>query len=108
MPLSLSFDGVLLFDRLSLGDGVVLDDDGGVLGVALLLGELDGGVEGVVAEDDGLGVDGVVVLGDIVDEVELGGVVVDGVLDVVLLSFWQPATPIAAAIARTAQGFRFM
>lgn len=102
-------------------------DDGGVLGVMELLLELDEGVDAVpeldvpVAEDDdeGLVVDGVVLLelldegGDIVDELELddGGVVVEGVDvvdDVLLVSRWQPAAPIATATARMAQGFRFM
>ena len=115
--MSLSLGAVLL--DASFGDGIVeeeLLDDDGVPGVDAVpvLDELDVSVDGVV-------VDGVVlllgvvddVLGDMVEELELedGGVVVEGVVvvdDVVPLSRWQPATPIAAAIARTAHGFRFM
>jgi hypothetical protein len=96
----------------------VLDEDE-LAGGVLALDELDLSVDGAVV--DGvvllleLLVDGVV-LGAMVDELELddggvveGVVVVDGVvLDVLLVSRWQPAAPIATAMARTAQGFRFM
>jgi hypothetical protein len=101
LPLSLSFDGVELFDMLSDGDGVVLDEElleAGALGVILL--ELDVLPDGavVVADDDVpvdgvsgvveelLEVDGVIVLGVVVVVVELDvagvpeGVVVDDVL----------------------------
>ncbi|HTI46936.1 MAG TPA: hypothetical protein VMB76_10285 [Casimicrobiaceae bacterium] len=118
--MSLSLGAVLL--DASFGDGIVeeelLDDDGvPVLGVDAVpvLDELDVSVDGVVVDGVVLLLLGVVddVLGDMVEELELedGGVVVEGVVvvdDVVPLSRWQPATPIAAAIARTAHGFRFM
>ena len=135
MPLSLSFVGVLLFDIASPGCGVVLLDD--APGVMLPLDELllAPGVEDDVPEvdDDELPVDGVVELLDGDDELLVAGLVVDGLIvpvllddegDVLLgavllddelveggdelLSRWQPATPIAAATARTAQGFGFM
>ena len=134
LPLSLSFVGVEL--DASLGDGVVLEelllDDGvldvdgdmleleleddGVLDVPVVaLDELDVSVDGDVVDgdivlelelDDG-------VLGDMVLELELdAGGVVDGVVvvveDVLLLSFWQPAAAIAAAMASTAKGFGFI
>jgi len=133
LPLSLSFVGVEL--DASLGDGVVLEDelllDDGAAGDMLEL-ELDDGVLDVpvVALDeldvsvDGDVVDGAIVLelelelGDgelgviVVDELELdAGGVVDGVVvvdDVLLVSFWQPAAASAAAIARTAKGFGFI
>ena len=122
--MSLSLGAVLL--DASFGEGIVddelLDDDDGmlVLGVDAVpvLDELDVSVDGLVVEGVVLLLElllGVVddVLGDMVEELELddGGVVVEGVVvvdDVVPLSRWQPATPIAAAIARTAHGFRFM
>ena len=116
--MSLSLGAVLL--DASFGDGIVdeelLDDDGVlVLGVDAVpvLDELDVSVDGVVVDGVVLLLLGVVddVLGDMVEELEDGGVVVEGVVvvdDVVPLSRWQPATPIAAAIARTAHGFRFM
>ena len=65
---------------------------------------------------DGLVVDGLIVPvllddGDVllVGEVVLDDELVDGLVEgVELLSRWQPATPIAAATANTAQGFGFM
>ena len=117
---------------------VLLDDDvlpGVMLPLDELL--LAPGVEDDVPEvdDDELPVDGVVELLDGDDELLVAGLVVDGLIvpvlledgDVLLgalllddelvdgvdagdelLSRWQPATPIAAATARTAQGFGFM
>ena len=136
MPLSLSLVAVPLFDIASPGCGVVLLDDDVLPGVMLPLDELLApGVEDDVPEvdDDELPVDGVVELLDGDDELLVAGLVVDGLIvpvllddegDVLLgavllddelveggdelLSRWQPATPIAAATARTAQGFGFM
>jgi hypothetical protein len=125
----LSFVGVELFDMLSDGDGVVLDevalDDGAAPGVMLLVLEAlpDGDV--LVADDevDDLSVEGDVVDGAIVPllelvdgvvlvvELELVAGVVDGVVvvdDVLLVSRWQPAALTARTMARTAHGFGFM
>jgi hypothetical protein len=114
-------DGVVLDDELLLDDGddgdmleVELDDDG-VLDVPVVaLDELDVSVDGDVVDGDivlelelGEGELGVVVV-----ELELdAGGVVDGVVvvdEVLVLSFWQPAAARAAAMARTAKGFGFI
>jgi len=87
-------------DALPL-DGVVeelLDGDDELLLVAGLV--VDGLMVPVLLDDDGD-----VLLGELLLDDEL----VDGVdAGDELLSRWQPATPIAAATARTAQGFGFM
>jgi hypothetical protein len=105
-------------------DGVMLELlelDDGVLAVPLdELVELDVSVDGVVVDGaivllELLLVDGVVlgVVVVVVVELELdAGGVPDGtgtvVDDVLLVSFWQPAAAMAAAMARTAQGFGFI
>jgi len=128
LPLSLSFEGVELFDMLSLGvaevvpDGAAEDDDEDdgveVLGDMLLElldvlpdgellvadEELDVSVE---LEVDGVGLIVPVLLelddgGVVVDELELVDGVVDGVVvvdEVLLVSRWQPAAPSATATA---------
>lgn len=111
---------VLPVPLVELDDG---DDDVPLLDVPLVPDDevpapLDDELDGVVLEElelDGLVVDGLIVpvllddgdvlLGDVLLDDEL----VEGVEDgVELLSRWQPATPMAAATARTAQGFGFM
>jgi len=86
-------------DALPL-DGVVdelLDGDDELLVAGLVV---DGLIVPVLLDEDGD-----VLLGALLLDDEL----VDGVDDGdELLSRWQPATPIAAATARTAQGFGFM
>jgi hypothetical protein len=123
----LSFVGVELFDMLSDGDGVAVDevalDDGAAPGVMLLVLEALPDGEVLVADDevddDSLDlVDGAIVpllelVGGVVLVVELELVdgVVDGVVvvdDVLVLSFWQPAALTARTMARTAHGFGFM
>jgi hypothetical protein len=83
----------------------VVDGGGAVVVVLVVLDLSVDGVEGAMVEPE-LGV--VVVL---VVELELAGGV-DGVVVVVdvglLLSFWQPAAAMAAAMASTAQGFGFI
>jgi hypothetical protein len=103
--------GALLPDPLAGGVAAMvpvdeLDDDAPCEvegGVAVELELLDDGVLSVVA--GGVVAGGVVV----VDELELvDGVVVAGGVAVVLVSFWQPATPSAAVIASKAQSLGFM
>jgi len=135
LPLSLSLVGVPLFDIASPGCGVVVvpgvmlpldellapgvEDDVPELDDDAL--PLDGVVDELLDGDDELLVAGLVVDGLIVPvlldedgDVLLGALLLDDELvDGVdagdeLLSRWQPATPIAAATARTAQGFGFM
>jgi hypothetical protein len=145
LPLSLSFDGVPLFDMASPGCGVVVVDDDVLPGVMLPLDELllpdaEGDEDDApVPDDDVLPLDGVEdeLDDDGDEELLVAGLVVDGLIvpvllldddgDVLagevllddelvdgvdagdeLLSRWQPATPMAAATASTAQGFGFM
>ena len=130
LPLSLSLVDAELAASLDdgvdedelLADGALVDGDmvelleldDGVLAVPVD-DELDVSVEagGVVVELELELVDGVV-LGVVVVvaelEVDAGGVTAGVVVvdDVLVLSFWQPAAAMAAAMARTAQGFGFM
>ena len=104
-------------------DELLAPEDGGVDDVdddVLLDGELDELLDGDVDEpadgDDellvaGLVVDGLIVPVVLLDDgdVLLDDELVDGVDEGEgLLSRWQPATPMAAATARTAQGFGFI
>jgi len=86
-------------DALPL-DGVVdelLDGDDELLVAGLVV---DGLIVPVLLDEDGDVLLGALLLDDeLVDGVDAGDE---------LLSRWQPATPIAAATARTAQGFGFM
>ena len=91
----LPLDGVV--DELLEGDEELLDGDDELLVAGLVV---DGLIVPVLLDEDGD-----VLLGALLLDDEL----VDGVADGdELLSRWQPATPIAAATARTAQGFGFM
>jgi hypothetical protein len=88
----LPLDGVV--DELLDGDEELLAGDDELLVAGLVV---DGLIVPVLLDDEGD-----VLLGAVLLEDEL----VDGGDE--LLSRWQPATPIAAATARTAQGFGFM
>ena len=91
---ALPLDGVV--DELLAGDEELLGDD--ELLVAGLV--VDGLIVPVLLDEDGDVLLGALLLDDeLVDGVDAGDE---------LLSRWQPATPIAAATARTAQGFGFM
>jgi hypothetical protein len=93
----LPLDGVV--DELPDGDEdeELLDGDDEVPVAGLVVDEL---IVPVLLDDEGDVLVGEVLLDDeLVDGVDAGDE---------LLSRWQPATPIAAATARTAQGFGFM
>ena len=91
---ALPLDGVV--DELLEGDEELLDGDDELLVAGLVV---DGLIVPVLLEDGDVLLGALLLDDELVDGVDAGDE---------LLSRWQPATPIAAATARTAQGFGFM